>query len=90
MLCMWCVIFEVFWEQKAAQIGCMVLDVVMLCVHFAVHTGNCIGVSLSDFRINHVKWPTRKNKLSDFMYHIPHICCTLVSEIHVWAPCISM
>lgn len=54
MLCMWCVIFEVFWEQKAGQIGCMVLDVVMLCVHFVVHTGNCIGASLSDPHTNHV------------------------------------
>lgn len=56
MLCMWCVIFEVFSEQKAGQIGYMVLDVVMLCVHFAVHAGNCIldGASLSDPHTNHV------------------------------------
>ena len=60
-----------------------------LCVYFPHCTLHCkmglIGVSLSKPHIDHENSPARRIMVCHYlsMYHLPHVCRTLVPEIRV-------
>ena len=55
---------------------------IILYIHKVIST--IIGVSLSKPHIDHDNGPrTRNNGIYLSIYHLPHICCTLVPEIRV-------
>ena len=54
------------------------------CAQTKIENLVIIGASLSEPHIDHDNGPhTRNNGMSVFMYHLPHVCRTLVPEIRV-------